>query len=262
VNKKLADRITRYYDDSMYHGKLYEYFGFSDFFNYGYWSDNTLDQKTACENLVEKLLSFISFKQGNILDVACGKGETAKYLLKYYKAQTITGIDLSEKQLATCRQKVPGGNFLYMDAANLNFADNSYDNIICLEAVFHFHTREKFLQQAYRVLKPQGTLVLTDILLTDWGKKHRLWWVDEENAALSDLQAYSDLYHRVGFQGVEIIDATKECWEGYYTNLAQYCCDKLEKQEFELGTFNKIAVNIFRKIPATRAYVLVGARKA
>jgi MPBQ/MSBQ methyltransferase len=258
----MADRITRYYDDSMYHEKLYEYFGFSDFYNYGYWDDNTPDQKTACENLVEKLLSFIPLKQGKILDVACGKGETANYLLRYYEARNITGINLSEKQLETCRQKVPGGTFLRMDAANLKFADNSYDNIICLEAVFHFHTREKFLREAYRILKPQGNLVLTDILLTDWGKQHRLWWIDVENAALSDLAAYSELYRRVGFQGVEIIDATKECWQGYYTSLARYCCDKLEKQAFEMTTLTKIAVNIFRKIPATRAYVLVGARKA
>ena len=78
----MANRITRYYDDSMYHEKLYDYFGYSDFFNYGYWDDNTPDQKAACENLVEKLLSFIPSKDGNILDVACGKGETADYLLK------------------------------------------------------------------------------------------------------------------------------------------------------------------------------------
>jgi MPBQ/MSBQ methyltransferase len=262
VNKKMADRITRYYDDSMYHERLREYFGFSDFFNYGYWDKNTPDQKSACENLIERLLSFIPSKEGKILDVACGKGETAHYLLKYYQPQTITGINLSEKQLETCRDKVPGGTFLRMDAATLDFQNDSYNNIMCVEAVFHFHTRETFLQEAYRVLKPRGTLVLTDILLTDWGKSHRLWWLDEANAALNDLETYSELYQRVGFQEVEIIDATRECWEGYYTGLARYCFEKLEKKEFALGTLNQIAVNIFRRIPATRSYLLVAARKA
>ncbi len=262
VTNRMADRIRRYYDDHMYHEKLYEYFGFSDFFNYGYWDDDTLDQKTACENLVEKLLAFIPAKQGKILDVACGKGETANYLQKYYAAENIMGINLSEKQLETCRQKVPGATFLRMDAATLNFDDNSCDNIICLEAVFHFHTREKFLREAHRILKPQGNLVLTDILLTDWGKKHPLWWIAAENTAVADLKDYSELYQRVGFQGVEIIDATTQCWEGYYTSLARYCCDKLENKELDMPTFNNVAVNIFRRIPATRAYLLVGARKA
>lgn len=258
----MADRITRYYDDSMYHDRLYDYFGFSDFFNYGYWDDNTLDQKRACENLVDKLLSFIPAKDGNILDVACGKGEVAHYLQKYFEPQNITGINLSQKQLATCREKVPGGTFLCMDAAKLNFKNELFNKIICVEAVFHFHTREKFLQEAYRVLKPQGYLVLTDILLSDWGKQHRIWWFDEENAALNDLKAYSELYQRIGYQGVEILDATKECWEGYYANLARYCFEKLDKKEIDLGALNKIAVNIFRKIPATRYYLLVVARKA
>ena len=171
-------------------------------------------KRAACENLIEKLLSFISVKEGKILDVACGKGETVRYLLNYYKPQNITGINLSEKQLETCRHKVPGVTFLRMDAATLNFPDDSYNNMLCVEAVFHFHTREKFLQEAYRVLKRQGSLVLTDILLTDWGKSHRLWWVDEANAALSDLKAYAELYQRIGFQEVEIIDATRECWVG------------------------------------------------
>ena len=149
-----------------------------------------------------------------------------------------------------------------MDAATLDFENDSYNNIICVEAVFHFHTREKFLREAYRVLKPRGCLVLTDILLTDWGKKHRLWWIDEENAALTDLQAYSELYQRLGYQGVEIIDATKECWEGYYTSLARYCFEKLDRKEFDMGALQKIAVNIFRKIAATRYYLLVVAQKA
>jgi MPBQ/MSBQ methyltransferase len=262
VNKKMADRITRYYDDSMYHDQLYEYFGFTHFFNYGYWGDNTPNQKTACENLVEKLLSFISAKEGSILDVACGMGETAHYLTKYYESRHITGINISAKQLETCRQKVPGGTFLQMDAASLNFENESYNNIICLEAVFHFHTRKRFLQEAHRVLKSSGTLVLTDILLTDWGKNHRLWWFDEENAGLRGLQEYEELYKSVGFQEVKIIDATRKCWVGYYTNLARYCFEKLDQRKIDVGALNKIAMNIFRKIPTIRNYLLVGARKA
>jgi len=262
MSKKMAARITRYYDDAMYHQRLYEYFGGSDYFNYGYWDKDTLDQKSACENLLEKLLSFLPEKSGTILDVACGKGETVHYLSTYFELQKITGINLSGKQLATCRQKNPGGKFHQMDAATLEFEDNSYDNIMCLEAVFHFHTREKFLKEAYRVLKPQGYLLLTDILLTDWGKNHPLWWVDPENAGLNDLGEYRDLYQQVGFQQVEVMDATKECWEGYYTNLARYCCEKLEQRELEVDVLNKIAVNIFRKIPATRNYLIVAARKS
>ena len=40
-----------------------------------------------------------------------------------------------------------------MDATELDFRDNSFDSIICVEAAFHFDTREKFVREAYRVLK-------------------------------------------------------------------------------------------------------------
>jgi len=258
----MVDRLNQWYDDTMYHEMRNEYFGFTYFFNYGYWDDNTQDQKSACENLVEKLLSFIPAKDGSILDVACGVGGTARYLLKYYEPQNITGVNISEKQLETCRQIVPGATFLQMDATSLNFGNQFFNNIICLEAVFHFHTRIKFLQEAYRVLKSSGTLVLSDILLTEWGKNHRIWRYDEENAGLQDLKEYEELCKSVGFKEVKVIDATKECWVGHYTNAVRYCFEALEQKKINLATVQDVAVNILRKLVSTRNYVLVGARKA
>jgi ubiquinone/menaquinone biosynthesis C-methylase UbiE len=261
-NKSIVDRLNEWYDDIMYHEQISEYFGFSHFYNYGYWEDNIHDQKSACENLVEKLLSFIPIKEGNILDVACGMGASSRYLLKYYKPQDITGVNISEKQLETCRQIVPGATFLQMDATSLNFENQSFNNIICLEAVFHFHTRKKFLQEAYRVLKPSGTLVLSDVLLTDWGKNHGIWWHDKENTVLQDLKEYEELYKSVGFKDVQVIDATRKCWVGYYTNVARYCIEALDQKKVDLATFQNVALTIFRKIPSIRNYLLVGARKA
>ena len=149
-----------------------------------------------------------------------------------------------------------------MDATSLNFENQSFNNIICLEAFFHFHTRKKFLREAYRVLKSSGTLVLSDILLTDWGKNHRIWWHDEENAGLQDLKEYEELYKSVGFKEVKVIDANRECWVGYYTNAARYCFEALEQEKIDLAAVQKVAVNIIRKLVSYQNYVLVGARKA
>jgi ubiquinone/menaquinone biosynthesis C-methylase UbiE len=257
----MTARMNRFYDDRMYVERLRKYYGNSDFFNYGYWDEDTADQKAACENLLEKLLSFFPSPSGTILDVACGKGASSEYLLRYYKPQDISGINISEKQLATCREKIPEATFLRMDAAQLEFEDESFDNILCVEAVFHFNTRERFLREAYRVLKPGGCLALTDILLTKWGERQGLWWIDAHNAPLVHLKDYEKLYRQIGFARVDVMDATKACWDDHCINLARFCYDKLTAGEIDKEDYGEIAGRIFRIIPFINHYLLVGARK-
>jgi ubiquinone/menaquinone biosynthesis C-methylase UbiE len=50
-----------------------------------------------------------------------------------------------------------------MDAARLAVADGSVDRLHCVEAAFHFDSRDAFLAEAARVLRPGGKAVLTDI---------------------------------------------------------------------------------------------------
>ena len=158
-NRRLISRMNRWYDNKMSCGINKKYYKNSGFFNFGYWDESSSDQKSASENLTERLLSFIPEKSGKILDVACGNGGTAAYLLRYYPPSKVTGINISEKQLETARKMAPGCTFLRMDAAQLEFECDFFDNIICLEAVFHFSTREDFLSEAYRVLKPGGRFI-------------------------------------------------------------------------------------------------------
>lgn len=247
------------YDSLMYWGPLEEYYCGSDFVNYGYWQENTPDARAASENLMEQLLAWLPEKEGTILDVACGKGASTRHLLKYYPPAAVSGINVSEKQLETCRRLAPGCRFMLMDAVALDFPDNFFDNIICVEAAFHFNTREQFLREAHRVLKPGGRLVLSDILLTREAEERRRFRAVDN--FLPDLNAYEALMKQTGFGGVEVVDATAPCFHGAYWHLVRFSHEKLLRHEMTVTSMKNFLKRVLVFVPEIRYYLLACGQK-
>ncbi|MEM1071073.1 MAG: methyltransferase domain-containing protein, partial [Planctomycetota bacterium] len=60
----------------------------------------------------------------------------------------------SVKSLPVTVNKTAVSSFEVMKAEALAFEDAAFDNVICVEAAFHFETRLDFFREALRVLKP------------------------------------------------------------------------------------------------------------
>jgi cyclopropane fatty-acyl-phospholipid synthase-like methyltransferase len=250
---------ARGYDSLMYWPPLQEYFCQSDYVNYGYWQKETVDAKEAAENLIEKLLSFLPEKTGKILDVACGKGATTRYLCKYYHPSQVTGINISETQIATCRENAPECIFLLMDAVDLQFPDAFFDNIICVEAAFHFQTRQDFFAEALRVLKPGGRLCLSDILLTREAEERRKFRFAENY--VQDLAQYEHLLRQAGFADCHIEDASVPCFHGSYWHLVEFSHAKLLQRQMNRESLRNFVKRVYEFVPEIRYYLLASAVK-
>jgi ubiquinone/menaquinone biosynthesis C-methylase UbiE len=256
-----AKKIASNYDETTLGLKnkyVAEFYADTEFLNYGVWGEDTKDVGEACENLMEELLSFIPEKTGNILDVACGKGATTRYLLNYFEPSGVVGINISEKQLEICEQNAPQCKFLLMDATSLQFEDGSFNNIICVEAAHHFDTREKFLREAHRVLVSGGTLVLSDIRT-----KQQSTSAPPGNYTAS-LSEYKTLYETVGFKSVKIVDVTESVRGGLADHFVKFLRRKLQNKEIDPKKFARFMWIYKRYRPTIRGaqnYLLVKATK-
>jgi len=109
---------------------------------------------------LEKFASLLT-DNAHILDLGCGAGiPTAKFLAE--RGIKVTGIDLSETMLNLARENVPNANFIKMDMNHLKFAENTFDGIISVYALFHV-PREKHLEifrKAFEIMKPRGIFMI------------------------------------------------------------------------------------------------------
>ncbi|WP_327436459.1 methyltransferase domain-containing protein (plasmid) [Streptomyces sp. NBC_01201] len=176
--------------------------GWGSLLNLGYFSPLSLGRLPSGlsyfqECLVTRSLELLRVQEGeHVLDVACGAGRTTRRIAE--QGAHVTGIDLypPHLELAVQNGDHPRVRFLHADATNLPdtdpFEDASFDKVHCLEAAFHFgpEGRRAFLQEAYRILKPGGRLVLVDfawatgdaaqIHAADPGRVVRDTWAFEE----------------------------------------------------------------------------------
>ncbi|XWK89434.1 MAG: class I SAM-dependent methyltransferase [Phormidium sp.] len=248
------------FDTLIFNPGTREYYGKTEFFNVGYWDSDTQNQEEASFNLMEKLLAFIPEKQGNILDVGCGLGATTNYLLKYYSSSDVVGINISPKQIERSMVNAPECKFICMDAVQMDFDDSFFANIICVEAAFYFNTREKFLQEAFRVLKPGGKLILSDIIFET--REYFGDWIVPEDNTVKGIKEYKNLYQKVGWDRVEFVEATNECWLNHFRDMKSAI-----EQEFQTGKINEQVyqtnvVAIDRLLNSSDiTYLLVSAQK-
>ena len=98
-----------------------------------------------------------------VLDVGCGTGELLRRLRAKYPDAVLAGLDPVAEMLAVARDKLSGKEDLRLGYADsLPWAAGTFDVVVSCN-MFHYITHPvAALQEMTRVLRPSGSLVLTD----------------------------------------------------------------------------------------------------
>jgi SAM-dependent methyltransferase len=111
-------------------------------------------------------------ENSRVLDVGCGFGGTLDHILGRYPGCQLAGVNVDEQQLIQARELLAEYGvksdrpipFITADGCTLPVKTGSIDHVLAVECIFHFPSRRRFFKETTRVLKPGGTLALTEFV--------------------------------------------------------------------------------------------------
>jgi ubiquinone/menaquinone biosynthesis C-methylase UbiE len=137
----------------------------------------------------------------DVLDLGCGCGvPDAKLLAERFR---VTGIDISDVQIARARRLVPSARFVRADMTEVALPPATFEGVVCLYALIHVPLEEQqaLLARVARWLTPGGLFLVT----TGWtawtgteegwlGSTAKMYW------SHTDAATYGRWLERLGFR--------------------------------------------------------------
>lgn len=182
--------------------------------NIGYWQEQPKDLDDAAPLMLKELVRRGGLEGADmVLDAGCGYGQGSVDLRRVYGCKKVIGIDISERLVEFARRVAEEAgvadavSFQQMSATELGFEPETFSHVIAVDCACHFNPRDSFFKEAHRVLRPGGTLVISDGIpakLPQGPIKKRvahklldMWCIPREN--VYSLEGYRSHLEQAGF---------------------------------------------------------------
>jgi SAM-dependent methyltransferase len=165
-------------------------------------------------------------KVSSVMEVGCGTGFVLQGISRGFPMIRLVGSDVYPEGIAFAAERVPGGDFLQMDARQIPFV-SEFDAVGAFDVIEHIDEDGLVLQQIYRALKPGGLLLLT-------APQHRwLWSKLDEYACHIRRYTVRDLHEKVVQAGFTILRSTS-----FVTSLLPFMWTSRLLQRAQSKSFN------------------------
>lgn len=170
---------------TQYHKRIVEYYSDSEnayidswdlnnslAIHYGYWDERVKTFPQSLQRMNEIMSEAADIKENySVLDAGCGIGGSSIFIAQQKKCK-VTGITLSERQvikakeIAEKRKLTDYVEFHQMNYSATSFPDQSFDIVWGCESICYADDKKQFIQEAFRLLKPGGRLIIADGFVT------------------------------------------------------------------------------------------------
>ena len=172
------------------------------------------------QDVAARILAHMSLR-GNehLLDVGCGTGELEQCLHQHGCHARVVGVDLTWAMLQQAARKLPASSWVAAHAAQLPFAPQVADVVVCANMLHCAPHPEAILAEGVRVLRPGGRLVLVDWARDFWHCRLLHHWLRRTNPAYVQMWRLADAVRWCGALSLQVTHTelfTASPWYGLW----------------------------------------------